>query len=732
MKKTLCLSFLAFLLVPLPAGAASKDNLMQDVFVLDTITVTDENKREELHGSSAVVVENNRSNTIADFLVRDPEVSFKRRSAFGDSNDIISIRGMDSKRIMLNLDGRNIGSTGSVGGSYMDFGTIPLDNIERIEILKGGSSVEYGNAALGGVINAYSRRPKEDPYLSFYATLGGWGDVYDFHNVRGTYSQKFNAVGVSLGLSQQHADPFLRNNYYNAFHFNPKVYLDLPWRGELIFGYNYSQTERGLIRSNRADGVPNNDANPNLPGYNTKIDSDYPLASGETFSGGTPTPAMTVIGDDAHWTKYRHMMDITYRQEFLDTGFFETMVFKNYESRREKNYADNAARALLPGGPNGMKYNSSLTPEGSLVLDRNLVMDQSYGYKFKTGIEVLGNALLTGIEYKQVKPGAISVEYVDRNYNKAGPNQWTGNMASSEATSPSDVFGIFFADKFTVFDVLTFDFGLRYDSYAHSSDEVSKRFFEDKVSPKFMLTYDFTENQSASVAVYQNFRTPTGPELLHAAQAASSVVPYLKDKYIKPETARGIDLAYKYAFSNSGFVKLTGFYYNIEDYIMQKSVPIPNSTSSIQGVYNMDAEIYGATLSAGYAPIDCLMLRAAVTRQDSKKHNDPADPNNVLEKLDYIPDWKAVASAEWKINDQWTLDTNLTYVGERNYYVSTINPQKDTLHPYTTLGASLRYQVDEHLTLEAYADNITNTQYEESWGYPALGFNAGVSLKWEL
>ena len=188
MKKTLCLSFLAFLLVPLPAGAASKDNLMQDVFVLDTITVTDEKKREELHGSSAVVVENNRSNTIADFLVRDPEVSFKRRAAFGDSNDIISIRGMDSKRIMLNLDGRNIGSTGSVGGSYMDFGTIPLDNIERIEILKGGSSVEYGNAALGGVINAFSRRPKEDPYLSFYATMGGWGDVYDFHNVRGTYS----------------------------------------------------------------------------------------------------------------------------------------------------------------------------------------------------------------------------------------------------------------------------------------------------------------------------------------------------------------------------------------------------------------------------------------------------------------------------------------------------------------------------------------------------------------
>ena len=51
---------------------------------------------------------------------------------------------------------------------------------------------------------------------------------------------------------------------------------------------------------------------------------------------------------------------------------------------------------------------------------------------------------------------------------------------------------------------------------------------------------------------------------------------------------------------------------------------------------------------------------------------------------------------------------------------------------FVTLGASLSYRVDEYLTLEAYADNITNTQYEEAWGYPALGINAGVSIKWEL
>ena len=210
-------------------------------------------------------------------------------------------------------------------------------------------------------------------------------------------------------------------------------------------------------------------------------------------------------------------------------------------------------------------------------------------------------------------------------------------------------------------------------------------------------------------------------------------MPYLKGKDIKPETARGADLAYKYAFENKGFVKLSGFYYNIEDYIVHKAVYVDRPQSyQAWAAYNTDAEIYGATLSGSYALRDDLQARAAVTWQDSRKRNDPADPDGVMDKLEYVPNWKATLGAVWKITDELTLDTALTYVGPRQYYVNTAKLDKGTLHDYATLGASLSYRLDEHLTLEAYADNITNTQYAESWGYPALGFNAGVSLKWEL
>lgn len=736
MKKTARL-FVILLVLFSTKAIAAEDNLMQDVFILDPVKVSEGLHTEKLDRSSAIVVEKNRSNNIADFLVRDPEISFKRKAAFGDSSDIISIRGFESKRIMLNLDGRNISSTGNVGGSYIDFGTIPLDNIERIEVIKGGSSVEYGNAALGGVINAYTRKPKEDPYLSLYATAGGWkdGDGYDFHNIRGSYSQKFNALGLSLGISHQKAQPFLRNNHYESFHANPKFFLELPWDGELILGYNYSHTERGLIRSNRDDGVPNNDTDPSRPGFSSSIDKSYPVASGEYFAGGAPTPSMNVIGSGAHWKKERHIFDVSYRQELGDTAFVEGMFFKNYETRREKNYADVAARQQVSGPPMH-KFDPTKTKNGDLVLDRKVTMDQSYGYKLKSGVTLGNHEFLGGFDYKVLKSGGITVEYVDKNYNKAGPNGWTGNMNSSGAGSPAKVYGAFVSDKYSVTDKLTLDMGLRFDSYKYRSDGLRKELKDHKLSPKLTASYVFDDNHSASVAVYQNYRTPTMPELHWGSEASSDDdnknVPYLKGKRLKPETARGIDLAYKYSFDEGGFIKASAFYYDIKDYIVHKPVYVNRPSGQAWSAYNVDAKIYGATLSGVYPLLDNLRIDGAVTWQDNEKKNDPSDPSGVMKRLEYIPNWKAVAGVSWDICDDLTLDADLTYVSERKYYINTASLKKGTLGAYATLGGSLRYKLDDHTTVEVYADNITDSRYQESWGYPAMGFNMGMSLKWEL
>lgn len=713
-----------------PAWAA-EESLMQDTIYLDTYTVTAD--EDSLNKSNLRVEEKSRSNNIADYLFNDTEISFKRKSNIGDSGDVISIRGFESKRIMLNLDGRSISSTGNVGGNYVDFSTIPLDNIERIEIVKGGSSIEYGNNALGGVVNAYTREPTEEPSMDFYATTGGWKGIHDFHNIRGSLAKKIGHFGLSVGGSHQQAEAYLRNNDYESVHAYPKLYVDMPWDGKLTLGYNYSYTDRGLIRSNRADGDPDSDTDSSLAGWGTAIDDSYPTASGEYFAGGTPTPAMTVIGDGAHWVKRRHLLDATYRQEVLDDGYLEFMLFKNHETRLERNYADVAARASMVAGPD--PFNSTLTNDGDLVLERQVTVDKSYGTKIKGGWDLEEHSLLAGWEYKVLDSGGIDVRYVDKNYNAAGANSWTGAMASNTGTPMAYVTGMFLGDKYQVSDDLLVDFGVRFDRFTYTpegEDELDNH----KFSPKVTVTYDIDEAQTVTFAAYENYRTPTLPELYWNTQANSSSttlnVPYLNGKWLKPESELGFDLAYRYRFDNGASVQLSGYYYDIDDYIMHKSVAVATTSGSTWAAFNTDAVIQGLSLSASYPLLDNLKLQASGTLQKTEKDNDPSDENNVLKKLDYIPDVKANLGLTWDIREDLVLDVTANYIGERDYTISTSTLKKGTLDAYTTLGASLRYNLDERTTLEFYGDNLTNEDYEESWGYPAMGMNLGVSVKWKM
>ena len=71
----------------------------------------------------------------------------------------ISMRGFESKDILIMVDGQpvNSGWNGSV-----DWSMIPIQNIERIEVVRGAASSLYGGRAVGGVIQITTKQSKED------------------------------------------------------------------------------------------------------------------------------------------------------------------------------------------------------------------------------------------------------------------------------------------------------------------------------------------------------------------------------------------------------------------------------------------------------------------------------------------------------------------------------------------------------------------------------------------
>lgn len=71
----------------------------------------------------------------------------------------VSIRGMGSEHTLVLVDGQRIGNAaGTVAHADFDLGWVPVEAIERIEIVRGPMSSLYGSEALGGVVNVITRR----------------------------------------------------------------------------------------------------------------------------------------------------------------------------------------------------------------------------------------------------------------------------------------------------------------------------------------------------------------------------------------------------------------------------------------------------------------------------------------------------------------------------------------------------------------------------------------------
>ena len=104
----------------------------------------------------------------------EPGLSLIGRTISGRRN--LSIRGLDGRHTLFLVNGMRVGATdGVVGHSDFQYDWVPVENIARIEVLRGPMSVLYGAEALGGVVNVITRAPGDTWALQAMAE-GSWAD----------------------------------------------------------------------------------------------------------------------------------------------------------------------------------------------------------------------------------------------------------------------------------------------------------------------------------------------------------------------------------------------------------------------------------------------------------------------------------------------------------------------------------------------------------------------------
>lgn len=108
-------------------------------------------------------------NSAADLLKEAPGVDIV---GTGPNQGRPSIRGQRGQRILLLQDGLRLNNN----RRQQDFGELPalvdVDQIERVEVVRGPSSVLYGSDAIGGVINLITRAPRSDGVTRVRGNLG--------------------------------------------------------------------------------------------------------------------------------------------------------------------------------------------------------------------------------------------------------------------------------------------------------------------------------------------------------------------------------------------------------------------------------------------------------------------------------------------------------------------------------------------------------------------------------
>lgn len=137
---------------------------------------------------------------VADLLARLPGVEFVRNGGVGGSTSVY-IRGAENRHTAVYIDGVRMDSQ-STGGAVWE--QVPLEQIERVEVLRGPAAAIYGSDAVAGVVQLFTRRG--DGGARPHASL-----AYGSHDtVQGTLgvTGSLDALDYALSASHGRSDGF--------------------------------------------------------------------------------------------------------------------------------------------------------------------------------------------------------------------------------------------------------------------------------------------------------------------------------------------------------------------------------------------------------------------------------------------------------------------------------------------------------------------------------------------
>lgn len=192
-------------------------------------------------------------------LMREAGFEFSQNGGVGTVTGIF-LRGGRSAQALVLLDGLRVEDAGFGAAAFQH---IMLDQVERVEIVRGNVSSLYGSSAIGGVIQVFTKRGHGTPAPSFEATLGSRGTA----KLRAGYGGEIGGTRFNLTVSQFDIRGFSAINPNLAPNANPDRdgYRNTSLTGSLSHRFSPQHeagvtvfSTRGRVDYDSAFGAPTN------------------------------------------------------------------------------------------------------------------------------------------------------------------------------------------------------------------------------------------------------------------------------------------------------------------------------------------------------------------------------------------------------------------------------------------------------------------------------------------
>ncbi|QDQ86664.1 TonB-dependent siderophore receptor [Alcaligenaceae bacterium SJ-26] len=686
----------------------------QSVQQLDSVDVlgTAEQELKQAPGVSIITAEDiSRQpprNDIADILRTQPGVNLTGNSTSGQrgNNRQIDIRGMGPENTMILIDGKPVSSRQSVRYGWRgerdsrgDTNWVPVNEIERIEVLRGPAAARYGSGAAGGVVNIVTKGIGD--------TLGGTANVYlnePQHSDEGS-SRRF-----SFGLNGPINDKLGFRLYGNVTRTGADDYE--------INKNHASQPRNGDNWAAGREGVRNRDINGLLrltpaDGHEIDLEAGYGrqgniyTGDAQNTNGQGNNEVKKHIGDETNRI-YRRSVSLTHRGRYNEDT--SSLSYVSLEKTRNTRLLEG-----LAGGSEGAFNDPTRVRDGGVgdVDLRTLTLHSEMSHQFELGgIRQVGTL---GVEYVDSKLEDNASDLSKRNIPGAHPSNPTLYPVAYQPVNKSRIFSVFAETNIYATDDLTLTPGLRFDHHNQSGSNWS---------PSLNASYLLADGWSIKAGIARAYKAPnlyqnndgyllySAGQGCYGATAASGQGCFLVgNSDLKPETSVNKELGIEYA--NDGFVAgLTYFRNDYRNKIEAGREAVSASLDPRAGSGVFQWENVPKAVVEGLEGNLRLPLSSAVLWNTNFTYMLQSKNKTSGERLSTIPEYTINTALEWQVDPQWSVRANATFYGEQKppKYDFLGNPAtgsaRDTVSPYALVGLSTQYVVNRNFNVTLGVDNL--------------------------